>query len=41
MFRAVRSLEDADASELTEGEIREEALGRVPYFSMRLGHGGG
>jgi lipoate-protein ligase A len=32
MFRAVRSLEDADASELAEGEIREEALGRVPHF---------
>jgi lipoate-protein ligase A len=32
MFRAVRSLEDADAGELAEGEIREEALGHVPYF---------
>jgi len=32
MFRAVRSLEDADARELAENEIREEALGHVPHF---------
>jgi lipoate-protein ligase A len=32
MFRAVRSLEDANASELAEDEIREEALGYVPHF---------
>jgi lipoate-protein ligase A len=32
MFDAVRSLEDADASELPEDEVREEALEHVPHF---------
>jgi lipoate-protein ligase A len=32
MFDAVRSLEDADASELAEDEVREEALENVPHF---------
>lgn len=32
MFDAVRSLEDADASELAEDEVREEALEHVPHF---------
>ncbi|MEO8578896.1 MAG: lipoate--protein ligase family protein [Gemmatimonadales bacterium] len=32
MFEAVRSLEDADATELEESEIRDEALERVPHF---------
>jgi lipoate-protein ligase A len=32
MFDAVRSLEDADASELAEDDIRDEALERVPHF---------
>jgi lipoate-protein ligase A len=32
MFDAVRSLEDADASELAEDEVREETLEHVPHF---------
>jgi hypothetical protein len=32
MFDAVRSLEDAEATELDEDEIRAEALQRVPRF---------
>jgi lipoate-protein ligase A len=32
MFDAVRSLEDADASELAEGDIRDETLENVPHF---------
>ena len=32
MFDAVRTLEDADAAEMTEDEIRGEALQRVPHF---------
>jgi lipoate-protein ligase A len=32
MFDAVRSLEDADASELDEGEVRDETLEHVPHF---------
>jgi len=32
MFDAVRSLEDADASELAEDEVREETLQHVPHF---------
>jgi hypothetical protein len=32
MFDAVRSLEDADASDLSEDEIRAEALEHVPHF---------
>jgi hypothetical protein len=32
MFDAVRSLEDADAVELDEDEIRAEALKHVPRF---------
>jgi lipoate-protein ligase A len=32
MFDAVRLLEDADASELAEGDIRDEALKHVPHF---------
>ena len=32
MFDAVRSLEDAHASELAEEEVREEALEQVPHF---------
>ncbi|HEY1951547.1 MAG TPA: hypothetical protein VGG76_01980 [Gemmatimonadaceae bacterium] len=32
MFDAVRSLEDADARELPEDEIRDEALEYVPHF---------
>jgi lipoate-protein ligase A len=32
MFEAVRSLEDARASELAEDEVREDALKYVPHF---------
>ncbi len=32
MFDAVRGLEDADASELDEDDIRDEALQHVPHF---------
>jgi lipoate-protein ligase A len=32
MFEAVRALEDPDAAELAEDEIRGEALERVPHF---------
>jgi lipoate-protein ligase A len=32
MFEAVRSLEDADATELDEGEIRADALKQLPHF---------
>jgi hypothetical protein len=32
MFDAVRSLEDADATDLREGEIRAQALEHVPHF---------
>jgi lipoate-protein ligase A len=32
MFDAVRSLEDLDASELPEDEIRDEAMQHVPHF---------
>lgn len=32
MFDAVRSLEDADASELAEDDIRDETLEHVPHF---------
>ena len=32
MFDAVRELEDPDATELAEGEVRGEALDRVPHF---------
>jgi lipoyl(octanoyl) transferase len=32
MFDAVRSLEDADASELAEDEVRDETLEHVPHF---------
>ncbi|HEX9218961.1 MAG TPA: hypothetical protein VF858_00605 [Gemmatimonadaceae bacterium] len=32
MFDAVRSLEDANATELAEDEIREETLKHVPHF---------
>jgi lipoate-protein ligase A len=32
MFEAVRSLEDADASELPEDEVRDDALEYVPQF---------
>jgi lipoate-protein ligase A len=32
MFDAVRLLEDADASELAEGDVRDEALKHVPHF---------
>lgn len=32
MFDAVRSLEDADAAELAEDEVRDEALEYVPHF---------
>ncbi|HTD83653.1 MAG TPA: hypothetical protein VK648_07660 [Gemmatimonadaceae bacterium] len=32
MFDAVRSLEDPDATELAEDNIRDEALARVPHF---------
>jgi lipoate-protein ligase A len=32
MFDAVRSLEDADATGLTEDELRDETLKRVPHF---------
>jgi lipoate-protein ligase A len=32
MFDAVRSLEDADASELDEDEVRDETLEHVPHF---------
>lgn len=32
LFDAVRSLEDADASELTEDEVRDETLKHVPHF---------
>jgi hypothetical protein len=32
MFEAVRSLEDRDASELGEDEIRADALLNVPRF---------
>jgi hypothetical protein len=32
MFEAVRTLEDADATELMEDEVRGEALQRVSHF---------
>ncbi|HZD86069.1 MAG TPA: hypothetical protein VE052_09160, partial [Gemmatimonadaceae bacterium] len=32
MFDAVRLLEDADASELAEVDVRDEALKHVPHF---------
>ena len=32
MFNAVRSLEDEDASELAEDEIREETMSHIPHF---------
>jgi lipoate-protein ligase A len=32
MFDAVRSLEDGDATELTEGEIRGETMSNIPHF---------
>jgi len=32
MFDAVRSLQDADASELDENDIRDDALQHVPHF---------
>jgi lipoate-protein ligase A len=32
MFDAVRSLEDEDATELSEDEVREETLQHVPHF---------
>jgi lipoate-protein ligase A len=32
MFDAVRSLEDVDATELDEAEVREETLKHVPHF---------
>ena len=32
MFDAVRLLEDAEASELAEGDVRDEALKHVPHF---------
>lgn len=32
MFEAVRSLEDADATDLSEDEVRAEALEHVPHF---------
>jgi lipoate-protein ligase A len=32
MFDAVRSLEDAEATELTEDEIREETMGHIQHF---------
>ena len=32
MFDAVRLLEDADASELAEDDVRDEALKHVPHF---------
>jgi hypothetical protein len=32
MFDAVRSLEDADASELAEDDVRGEALEHVAHF---------
>lgn len=32
MFDAVRSLEDADASELAEDDVRDETLEHVPHF---------
>jgi hypothetical protein len=32
MFDAVRSLEDEDATELTEDEIRADTLKQVPRF---------
>jgi lipoyl(octanoyl) transferase len=32
MFDAVRSLEDADASELVEDDVRDETLKHVPHF---------
>ena len=32
MFDAVRSLEDGDATELAEDEVREETLQHVPHF---------
>jgi len=32
MFDAVRLLEDADARELAEGDVRDEALRHVPHF---------
>jgi lipoate-protein ligase A len=32
MFDAVRSLEDEDATELSEDEVREETLQHIPHF---------
>jgi lipoate-protein ligase A len=32
MFEAVRALEDAEATEMTEGDVRADALERVPNF---------
>jgi hypothetical protein len=32
MFDAVRSLEDESATELSEEEIREEMMSRIPHF---------
>jgi len=32
MFEAVRNLEDPEATELREEDVRSEALGRVPHF---------
>jgi len=32
MFEAVRALEDSDAAELAEDEIRGDVLERVPHF---------
>ncbi|HEY6089809.1 MAG TPA: lipoate--protein ligase family protein [Gemmatimonadaceae bacterium] len=32
MFEAVRSLEDQDASEISEDEIRGETMNRIPHF---------
>src|SRR5205823_11514538 len=32
MFHAVRALEDVDATEMAEDEVRAEALKRVPQF---------
>ncbi|HXQ78438.1 MAG TPA: hypothetical protein VN797_09520, partial [Gemmatimonadaceae bacterium] len=32
MFEAVRTLEDPDATELPEDEVRRDALERVPHF---------
>jgi hypothetical protein len=32
MFDAVRSLEDDDATELAEAEIRRETVSHIPHF---------